>query len=214
MSTSPHRVCSTILMVRSAPQDEWLEGPQGEVRYSGTLSLNEGDVEGMISTAELWEREPISELYFLSDDGDSHAGMTFFDLRAAIFEGKVNADTLLHRGVSAVWLRAGDIEGLFVRKSKPLCAFLAVVLGVFGADRFYLGHIGLGFAKAALFLLGLLSVAASFVLGDEPLVMHLTEPSVGAMLLHGAFGWVALDMLLLLVGALRVDGDGVPIAWR
>jgi hypothetical protein len=163
-----------------------------------------------------WESDPGPgvERFSLARDFE-RADMTFHELRQAVFEGTIHPETvLIRRGPPATELRAIEVPGLFSRKSRALCAVLAVLFGVFGADRIYVGHVGLGFTKGLIFVLGLLSVAASYVLGGDSLARHLTEPSIGAMLLHGGLGWAFLDLLLLLIGGLRFDGDGVPIAWR
>lgn len=72
------------------------------------------------------------------------------------------------------------------RKSKAIAAVLALVLGIFGAHRFYLGHTMVGIAMLVCTALGL-SLCCIFVVGT--------------------FVWAIIDMVMVLTNNLR-DADG------
>lgn len=72
------------------------------------------------------------------------------------------------------------------RKSKALAAVLALVLGVFGAHRFYLGHTMVGIAMLVCTALGL-TLCGIFVVGT--------------------LVWAIIDMVMILTDGLR-DADG------
>ena len=68
------------------------------------------------------------------------------DLRTMVTTGQVRADTAV-RADGGQWFPASQLPGLFSSKSWLIALVLSLVVGEFGIDRFYLGHIGLGILK-------------------------------------------------------------------
>ncbi len=108
---------------------------------------------------------------------------------------------------------ARDLPGLFVRKSRVVCALLALFLGIFGIDRIYVGHVKVGVAKAVIFLLGLLIAASSVSVRRSGLSLSTGQLGFGAFLLYGGAIWAFVDFILAIVGFYKRDGEGQPIAW-
>jgi TM2 domain-containing membrane protein YozV len=61
--------------------------------------------------------------------------------------GTVKADTMVKEVSTGVMFTARQIPGVFSDKSYITALILSWFLGVFGVDRFYTGHVGLGIGK-------------------------------------------------------------------
>ncbi len=115
------------------------------------------------------------EAFYLSHNGHKFGPYTVPELRTMAKAGQLKAHSEVHRTTDGELFPARDIPWVFSDKSWLVAVLLSVFLGVFGIDRFYLGHIGVGLAK--FFTFGGLGLWA---LADVVLIsVHMVRDSAG-----------------------------------
>jgi hypothetical protein len=70
------------------------------------------------------------------------------DLRRMAAHRQITPDTPVVTG-DGRWVPFGDVAGIYPRRYRSTAVVLALLGGLFGLDRFYLGRTGWGLAKLA-----------------------------------------------------------------
>jgi TM2 domain-containing membrane protein YozV len=122
----------------------------------------------------------------LSNSQPSPAQLAAHQQRLAQEEAAVNRGPSVPQGTVGAAPYTQPIQGMsagYTQKSKLVAGLLSIFLGGFGAGRFYLGYIGIGFAQIA---------ATLFTFG------------VGAL-------WGVVEGIMILTGNIPVDKNGIPL---
>jgi len=106
------------------------------------------------------------EAFYVSHHGHKFGPYSIPELQNMARAGQLKPRTEVHRTTDGQMFPARDIPWLFSDKDWTVALLLSVLLGVFGVDRFYLGHVWLGLAKLFTFGgLGLWALADIVLIG-------------------------------------------------
>ena len=93
----------------------------------------------------------LGEAFYVSHHGHKFGPYAIPELQNMARAGQLKPHTEVHRTTDGQLFPARDIPWLFSDKAWTVAVLLSVLLGVFGVDRLYLGHIWLGLAKLCTF---------------------------------------------------------------
>lgn len=94
---------------------------------------------------------PDTQTFYLTRGGQDFGPYSLRDLQAMASQRHLRPSDLVRQGAGGRALAAREVPDVFSAKSWPAALILSLVLGTFGVDRFYLGHVWLGLAKLVTF---------------------------------------------------------------
>ena len=85
--------------------------------------------------------------FYLSRGAQDFGPYSFVELQSMASRRHLGPSDLVRRTADGRRFPAREIPQVFSSKSWPAAVLMSLVLGTFGVDRFYLGHVWLGLAK-------------------------------------------------------------------
>lgn len=126
---------------------------------------------------------PPAGAYFVSMMGQEQGPYPLGQLAQMATSGQLKPDVMVRADNGGQWFPAKEVPGLFSDKEWLVALLLAVFLGAFAVDRFYVGQTGTAIAK---------------------LVVSLVTCFVGGLI------WQVVDIILIATRKLP-DGQGRPL---